>query len=56
MAVPVVHRVFLSWSRKDVRVVRPLSHLLRGGGLFVWRDEENLEAGQVDEAPLAWSE
>lgn len=42
----IPYRVFLSYSRRDVRIVRPLSRLLKGGGLFVWRDEERLEAGQ----------
>lgn len=41
-----VVEVFLSYSRKDVRIVRKLGLIIRAAGVSPWRDEESIEPGQ----------
>jgi len=48
MEVSMQIEVFVSYSRKDNKIVEPIVEKLRNAGFAVWRDRENLPSNSTD--------
>lgn len=45
--------IFLSYSRKDTRIVRQMEGIIRALGLIPWRDENSIKPGAIWDVEIA---